>query len=308
VFSPSQVTARRLTHYFPNVFARHVLIIWQVVIIFYMKQHLGLPAERDGDIRRYVRGALQRMRFHRHEELEVNLVLHGQAGYLLGGRRYELQRHSLVWFFPDQDHMILDVSPDYEMWVVVFKPEMLRRVCTSVETQVLLENDPPGHFCRYLLPAAADELHGLISSLHNIHLDTARLNAGLGYAALLAWALYQDASTVRAGADVHPCVAKAARLLRDETESLSLPDLAHQVGLNEARLSRLFQEQTGISIVDFRNRQRVDRFIRLYGQGHRLSMAEAAREAGFGSYPQFHRVFKELMGYGPAEHRRKISA
>ena len=29
-------------------------------------------------------------------------------------------------------------------------------------------------------------------------------------------------------------------------------------------------------------------------------------EAGFGSYPHFHRIFKEQMGYGPEDYRRKM--
>ena len=86
-----------------------------------------------------------------------------------------------------------------------------------------------------------------------------------------------------------------------------LAELARQAGLSPSRLSRLFRAQTGVSLVEYRNQQRLERFLRLYRQGRRWSMLAAALTAGFGSYPQFHRVFKRLMGSGPAEYRRKVS-
>ena len=67
-----------------------------------------------------------------------------------------------------------------------------------------------------------------------------------------------------------------------------------------------FKQQTGIALVDFRNRQRVERFLGIYGTGQRLTMLQAAFEAGFGSYAQFHRVFKRVTGISPGEHRRKL--
>lgn len=34
-------------------------------------------------------------------------------------------------------------------------------------------------------------------------------------------------------------------------------------------------------------------------------MLEAALAAGFGSYPQFHRVFKRVVGCSPVDYRRR---
>ncbi len=55
-------------------------------------------------------------------------------------------------------------------------------------------------------------------------------------------------------------------------------------------------------MVDFRNRIRLGRFFNLYGTGQRHTMLHAALEAGFGSYPQFHRVFKRELGCSPRSH------
>jgi AraC-like DNA-binding protein len=100
-------------------------------------------------------------------------------------------------------------------------------------------------------------------------------------------------------------VEKAARLIHDETTTLGLDELARRSGLSPTRLSRLFKQQTGVALVDFRNRQRIERFLELYGTGQRRTMLDAALEAGFGSYPQFHRIFKRVMGRSPGKYRRQ---
>jgi AraC-like DNA-binding protein len=124
----------------------------------------------------------------------------------------------------------------------------------------------------------------------------------LSYALLKTWQHFAHAANVPVH-DVHPAVEKAARLIRDETSALNLDELARRSGLSPARLSRLFKQQTGVALVDFRNRQRIERFLQLYGTGQRLTMLDAALEAGFGSYPQFHRVFKRVLGCSPGQYR-----
>jgi AraC-like DNA-binding protein len=50
----------------------------------------------------------------------------------------------------------------------------------------------------------------------------------------------------------------------------------------------------------FRNQQRLDRFMRLYGHGRDTTALAAAHQAGFGSYAQFHRVFRQETGRSPS--------
>jgi len=54
-------------------------------------------------------------------------------------------------------------------------------------------------------------------------------------------------------------------------------ELARRAGLSAPRLSRLFEEQLGVSPTAVHNRQRLERFLRLYGRGRRVTYAEAAR-------------------------------
>jgi AraC-like DNA-binding protein len=202
-----------------------------------------------------------------------------------------------VWLFPGQDHVLVDQSERLRMWIGLFSPDLVRG---SSAPAVLAEGDPPGHFCRTLVHAEADRLAVLLADIAAA--GPSRANAGLAYLLHTAWAYYAAAAPAPPGSAVHPAVEHAARLLRDE--ALALPALAAAVGLSPGRLSRVFRAQTGVSVTDFRNRQRIARFLRLYA-GARTTLTDAALRAGFGSYPQVHRVYSALHGETPRELLRR---
>ena len=265
-----------------------------------MRQALELPKALAGQLWHY-RNLGRANAMHRHAELEFNLVTRGSGRYLLENRRYQIRRGDLLWLFPAQEHVLIEQTLDFEMWIGVGKPGLVRRLATDPGTAVLRRSDPPGDYCRRLpLPGLA-RLERLFSEIVAAQDRPGLFNAGLAYALLSAWREFEQAAEVPVH-DVHPAVEKAARLIRDDATGLKLDALARQSGLSPHRLSRLFKEQTGIALVDFRNRQRVERFLAIYGAGQRHTMLDAALEAGFGSYPQFHRVFKRLTGHSPREH------
>jgi AraC-like DNA-binding protein len=271
-----------------------------------MRQKLDLPADRDGHLWHY-RNLGRTHAMHHHAELEFNLVTQGSGLYLLANRKYQIRRGDLLWLFPAQEHVLIEQSLDFEMWIGVCKPKAVRRVATDPNSRVLRQADPTGEYCRRLPQPAFVRLEKLLSEVAQSQDQPGLFNAGLSYAVLTAWEHFEHAADVPLR-DIHPAVEKAARMIRDETTALSLNDLARRAGLSAHRLSRLFKQQTGIALVDFRNRQRVERFLHLYGTGQRLTMLDAALEAGFGSYPQFHRVFKRVMGCSPGDYRQRQDA
>jgi AraC-like DNA-binding protein len=101
----------------------------------------------------------------------------------------------------------------------------------------------------------------------------------------------------------HPMVREAMRLLaRDPT--LGGKEIAAKLDISLSRLARVFKVETGTSLVDYRNRLRLERFGALVDAG-RDNLLEAALAAGFGSYAQFHRVFRAVRGTTPREYLRK---
>jgi len=98
----------------------------------------------------------------------------------------------------------------------------------------------------------------------------------------------------------HPLIREVTQLLgRDPT--LTCDSLATQVHMSAGQLARTFKRYTGTSIVEHRNELRLARFLgRVDTQASNL--LGAALEAGFGSYAQFHRVFRARFGQTPREY------
>jgi AraC-like DNA-binding protein len=241
--------------------------------------------------------------------LELNLVVAGTASYLLDDRRYDLSAGTLTWLFPDQEHVLVDESADHTLWWAVFRPTAVARTATSPHARPLLEGEPVGRYSRRLHPQRVQRLVALFGELCDAEtLDDGLFNTGLAYLLAMAWRAFLDSTDVVADREVHPAVDTVARLLQADPNSGDLAALAHRVGLSPSHLSRLFVAHMGLSITRFRNQQRLDRFMRLYGRGRSTTALAAAHQAGFGSYTQFHRVFRQETGRSPSALRTSATA
>jgi AraC-like DNA-binding protein len=77
--------------------------------------------------------------------------------------------------------------------------------------------------------------------------------------------------------------------------------LASEMSISPGHLTRVFRTEMGVSLVEYRNRLRIERFFGLVERGGDNLLA-AALSAGFGSYAQFHRVFRKVVGTTPREY------
>ncbi|GGH08990.1 hypothetical protein GCM10011586_26790 [Silvibacterium dinghuense] len=240
-------------------------------------------------------------RRHRHAELELNLVTRGKGLYLLGARRYEIRRGDLLWLFPAQEHVLIEQTADFAMWIAVFRRRAVKRWAVDRAARPLLQRELQGEACRRLVRQELERSEQLFQELAATDCDPGLKNAGLGYALLHAWKCFEQAAAVPAQA-LHPAVERAAKIIRSGGDGYSLQELARQAGISTSRLSRLFPQQTGTTIVEFRNRQRVQRFQQERERNPHRNLLDAALDAGFGSYAQFHRVFREMVGCSPKEY------
>jgi AraC-like DNA-binding protein len=112
---------------------------------------------------------------------------------------------------------------------------------------------------------------------------------------------------VGAGASAsHPLVGSVVRMLAKDP-SLTGRELAPKLDISPSRLARVFKGAMGMSLVDYRNRLRLERFQVLVDAGGE-NLLDAALAAGFGSYAQFHRVFRALRGTTPRDYLRERGA
>ena len=58
--------------------------------------------------------------------------------FLLGERRIEAERGTLLWVPPRREHTILDPSPDFRRWMLLSRPRLVRRVLPAEPASTFL--------------------------------------------------------------------------------------------------------------------------------------------------------------------------
>ncbi len=241
---------------------------------------------------------------HHHRELELNIVVHGRATYIVGGDRCPLHAGSLLWLFEDQPHLLLDYTAQFEMWVAVFRKGFVRRQATG-ELAKLAAGRRAAHLCRVLPPDRCAALAAQARLLDDASMPGDHHTLGMAWLLGEAWRQCDQAPTDPEVLQLHPVVARAARRLRDDPDVERLGGLAAELGIDLPQLSRLFRAQVGQTLTEFRSRQRLARFADLLAANARVNLLAAALEAGFQSYAQCFRDCRQHLGVSPSQLRAR---
>src|SRR5678815_5047544 len=191
----------------------------------------------------------------------------------------------LLWWPPGQDHVLLDATPDLDLYVIgvtpAFSEQVLAdRVATASGGAARLRLDPGA--LASLRVACAAQTNGGGSAAVERHVGD----------------LWREAHGLRARIpDHHPLTVRALSSLLDRPD-LNRGELARLIHGNESEVSRCFHRDIGLTLVAYRTRLRLIRFIQLVEGGDR-SFLTAAIEAGFGSYSQCHRAFQQAFDRTP---------
>jgi len=102
-----------------------------------------------------------------------------------------------------------------------------------------------------------------------------------------------------------PIVKKAVNYIKLNFENpLTLEEIAETIPVNASHLSRKFKAETGMSIIDFINMNRIDA-AKIYLQINTSSITEIAFLVGFNDVNYFSRVFKKMTGLTPSQFRNQ---
>jgi len=148
----------------------------------------------------------------------------------------------------------------------------------------------------------------LRSDLENLPVITpAKYKAAATLAGLFAQHLSESGNRLllEAAGNESRLLQKVQQTLKQhDTDALPLTALAREVGLSPSQLCKQFKKETGLTLSEYRLRQRIERSKALL-LNHRVRVCEAAFEAGFGSIPHFNRAFRKMVGCAPTEYRRQ---
>ena len=86
-------------------------------------------------------------------------------------------------------------------------------------------------------------------------------------------------------------------------EPVSREELARHVNLSVRHLNRCFCEETGVAVMTYLNRYRVNRAKALLEQGSQ-NVAQVALAVGFADSSHFIRIFRQEVGMSPGAYQR----
>jgi AraC-like DNA-binding protein len=93
---------------------------------------------------------------------------------------------------------------------------------------------------------------------------------------------------------------------RHQAENLGLSEVAKVIHVSPFYFCRIFKKATGLTLIDFRNRLRIEWAKRLLVVPD-LGVSEIAYKIGFQSLTQFNRVFRRIVGKSPTGFRRSLT-
>jgi AraC-like DNA-binding protein len=215
---------------------------------------------------------------HFHQEPELNLVVRGSCTVGMGTRTVSLASGEFVIFAPGQDHVLVDHSDDFDLFVVALTPELAERVLGT--------RAPLPYSAAAFAPNALARRVEQLEALGAIS-DAAAVEGQLGelFACMLG-------DSPRG----HVLSRRAASAIAAEP-GLSEADLAARLHTTPSGISRHFRSDLGLTMVEHRARTRLMAFVAAVERG--ASLTSAAFSAGFGSYAQCHRVFRRLLEQSP---------
>ena len=229
---------------------------------------------------------------HSHIGAELNLLMSGRLTYEVGDRTLEAQAGELLVIPAGVQHQIIEASPEAAFWVI----------------ELSAGDSVPWFEVSATHGTEENWVRAFVAVSRKLWLRPPSTTENELWAALFEILKSGPPEGLPKTVCLHPAVERARAICQTELEGeLSMTALAKRAGISPSRLAHLFQDQLGITPLQYRNFCRVQYFIQRHGDSG-PSLMRAALRAGFGSYPQFHRSFQQVCGAPPAAHLGRLLA
>lgn len=251
-------------------------------------------------------------RYHRHHEIELNLVECGALSYLFGAATAPLPAGQLAVFWGVLPHRVAHVEPGTLFhWLTIplgqflswrLPPELTRQVLAGLPvydqdtSRAGLDQALLGQWQRDLR-AATPERHTIVQ----LEVEARLRRLALGVAAACA-----KPPPLAAGGERK--IELIARLIAERyAEPLRVRDLAAAAGLHPHYAMQLFRKTFGMSLLEYLAQHRVAHAQRLLITTD-APVAAIGLDCGFGSASQFYAIFKRTCGHAPGAYRAALAA
>lgn len=267
---------------------------------------------RDFEIHHNLDFALEHIKPNSHEHYEFYFLISGNVTFQVEHAKYHLRNGDAILIGPHQYHFAtINNGPDipYERYVLWLNPAYLERLSSSKTD--LMRSFHQDHFttahlrlgkdmqliCQNLLQSilinAGSQEYGsdLLTNSYIIellvHIARIRLFQQLPYAEEISDHLSNN-----------PIVLDALSYIGEHIyENIKVQDITERLYISRSYLSKIFQEELGISIHQFILKKKL--FLARQDLLNESSINETYQKYGFGDYSSFYRAFKSEFGLSP---------
>lgn len=256
---------------------------------------------------------------HRHDDIEVNLVLRGQLNYLFGGQPLTIREGEIAVFWAAQPHGLVGSLTGDMCWVHVPFSMFLSWGLPEAQTAPLLSARPLISHAPELAQRIAhtaerwgEEVGGAGPGAQpeDDAAQIALLEIQAAVRRILRASSHPDPASHPAAAGSVPAarlrqVSAMAQHVREHHHGpLTIADIAAAVHLTPSHAMTVFRRTAGVTLGEYVTMCRVAEAQRLLLTSS-LRITEIADAAGFGSLSSFYEHVTAACGMTPREYRRQ---
>lgn len=251
---------------------------------------------------------------HWHKELELLLVLEGNASLQVGQQSYPVSSGVFAFIPSNAVHMVLG-EPDtaFRFIAVVFHPDFIRSFGNdAIQEKYLTPLSKWLFHCPFVIEEA-DAYRKLI-----LDITSKYQKKGTGYELYikarlleLCFLVYQYAEQYQIqkqdSKDYRTSLIKEMMLyLQNQcSETVTLSKMADHFHISKGHLCRFFKGMTNMSPIDYLNYYRINKSAQLLRDTN-LEISVVAGQTGFNNISYYNRTFRKYMHMTPGEYRKKL--
>ncbi|MEO6603804.1 MAG: AraC family transcriptional regulator [Polyangiaceae bacterium] len=250
-----------------------------------------------------VRDSMRHWQMH-HDTFTASLVAGRSsmnATWSYRGRKHEVSAGKMQLMEPGEAHNTTRVSEPASFFVIWWHPDVLRYAAESmgVSGSVHLKIPQSNH------PGLRASFRGLLAGVQHAE-DSSFIEEQFLDSTLQLLELCAERRPPSRPPGSHPAIGKVrARLHEQFAETLSLEQLAKDVGLSKFHVARCFKEAVGVAPHQYQKLLRLQCARRQLDRG--LCVREAAAVAGFSDEAHLSRTFRNWLGVSPGAWRRSAA-
>lgn len=251
----------------------------------------------------YITATPPKLDLHTHKYYELLYLVEGDVSYLVGDKLYKAVPGDVFITAPGQEHGIsFNSNANYARHFIQFSDEVLSHMPKE------LYSNFTQNLCRSYnrIPAETVRKYELGKYFQSVRKHLVRNSVMDDFMfrsyimQLVATLNTVTVEEISSHFDEKPIILELKNfIIANIKNELSLDLIAAKFYMSKYHMCHIFRDETGMTIKNYINLQRIARARELLLTG--ITPSDIAKQCGFNDYSTFYRTFKKYTGHSPAE-------